>query len=209
MRGGSTNPYPYANSRPSDLGQHLRQVFNLGQAPITQRPGAAHPTTRQFYSTHQGYDYGTQAGTPIRPNVSGRVIQAAAGHNEGWGNRALVQLDNGESYFLNHLAKIPQSGITFKAGDVIGLTGGIPGMRGSGNSTGAHLDITPAGKNAFSNLVRGIQQGAGTVRRKIDLASAYKQAQQKYGAGVKAVSTNPTKLASLAKNFKNAKIIRL
>jgi hypothetical protein len=200
----ANNPYPNANKKPSDLGNHLRQVFNLGSAPITQTPGAAHPSTRKFYSTHQGYDYGTPEGTAIRPNASGQVVQSYT--DNAWGNRALIKLDNGESYFLSHLKSLPRIG-AFNAGQEIAYTGGTPGSWGAGNTTGAHLDITPADQNAFTKFIRGVQSNVS--RGKIDLASVFKQARQKYGNGIVAVSSNPQKLQEYAKKYKGGKIIRI
>ncbi len=188
------SPYPNANGKPSDLGNHLRQVFNLGAAPITQTPGAAHPSTRKFYSNHQGYDYGTQEGTAIRPNASGQILQSYT-DTSGFGNRALVKLDSGESYYLSHLKNLPKVG-AFGAGQSIAYTGGRPGTFGAGNTIGAHLDITPAG--AFNQIMRGISGGVDQARRKVDLASVFQQARQKYGNSIKAVSTNPEKLKALA-----------
>jgi hypothetical protein len=199
----SSKPYLNPQGRPSDLGNHLRQVFNLGEAPITQTPGAAHPTTRKFYDNHQGYDYGTPSGTAIRPARSGKVVQSYT-DNSGFGNRALVQLDNGESYFLSHLKNLAKVG-SFNAGDAIALTGGIPGTWGAGNTTGAHLDITPATGNAFSNMIKGMQSG---VQRKVNLKDIFSQARQKYGKGIVAVGSQ-AKIAEYAKNKPNAKIIRL
>ena len=203
-RGGK--PYANPQGNPNDLGNHLRQVFNLGAAPITQTPGAAHPSTRKFYANHQGYDYGTASGTPIKPSRAGKVSQSYL-DNSGFGNRALVELDNGESYFLSHLRDLPRTG-AFQAGQSIAFTGGTPGSRGAGNTTGAHLDITAAGANAYQSIMRGIQGAGNQVKRKLDLPSILNQARQKYGKGVVAIGSK-AKISELSKSRSNSKIIRL
>lgn len=201
------NPVPYANKRPTDLGNHLREVFNLGAAPITQTPGAAHPSTRQFYDNHKGYDFGTAEGTAIKPGKSGKVVKSYT-DNSGYGNRALVQFDDGEQYFLSHLRDLPRIG-AFGAGQAIAWTGGTPGKWGSGNTTGAHLDIERAGADAFNQIMRGLQgAGNGMARRKADIGSLVSFAKQKYGNKVIAVANDPNKLTEAAKKY-GGKIIRI
>jgi murein DD-endopeptidase MepM/ murein hydrolase activator NlpD len=121
---------------------------------LTQGPGAAHPSTRKFYKTHQGYDFATPQGTQVKSPFEGEVVYAGM-DNTGWGNRiGVYNPKTDRTTYLSHLSKIDvQPGQKISQGAVLGLTGGRKGSYGAGNTTGEHLDITEfGGKNvqAFS-----------------------------------------------------------
>jgi hypothetical protein len=128
----------------------------------TQSPGPASASTRQFYSTHKGYDYATPVGTQIKAPITGNVVYAGL-DNTGWGNRiGVYNPQTDKTTFLSHLSKINvKPGQKINYGDILGFTGGQRGAYGSGNTTGPHLDITEeAGrildkaKKTYSNVQR-------------------------------------------------------
>lgn len=194
---------------PTQMGDYLKQLFLKGQGAITQSPGPAAPSTRRFYKTHQGYDVGVPAGTPITPSFSGTVLGTYQDRT-GFGQRQLVRNEaTGESYYLSHLSKpIVKSG-KFQAGQPISYTGGVPGTYGAGQTTGPHLDITAAGKNAYATILNNIRRLAPPISKaKINLADIFTQAREKYGKGIKAVSTNQKKLSDIAGKY-GGRVIKL
>lgn len=92
-----------------------------------QRPG----------SYHIGTDYGVPQGTPLRATVDGTIRRWA----DQYGAWCLdIIAANGTRVHNGHLSRMDAAtGQRVNAGDVIGLTGGIPGTPGAGWSTGAHL----------------------------------------------------------------------
>ncbi len=93
-----------------------------------QRPG----------SYHVGTDFGVPQGTPLRATVDGTIVRH---ENDGLGAYVLdIIADDGLLVRNGHLSRMDVgNGQRVKAGDIIGLTGGIPGTPGAGMSTGAHL----------------------------------------------------------------------
>lgn len=93
-----------------------------------QRPG----------SYHVGTDFGVPQGTPLRATVDGTIVRH---ENDGLGAYVLdIIADDGLLVRNGHLSRMDVgNGQRVKAGDIIGLTGGIPGTPGAGWSTGAHL----------------------------------------------------------------------
>jgi murein DD-endopeptidase MepM/ murein hydrolase activator NlpD len=93
-------------------------------------PGAV--LTQRFHGSHNGLDFGTPVGTPIKATMNGKVVYAGW-NDQGYGN--LVILENGPYRTLYaHLSEVPVSvGQQVSAGSVIGLSGN------TGNSTGPHL----------------------------------------------------------------------
>ena len=85
-------------------------------------------------------------GTPVKAVLSG--IIAGAGNTDeergcySYGRWILIKHDNGLSSIYGHLsASRVTVGQRVNTGDVIGLSGGAPGMYGSGYSTGQHLHL--------------------------------------------------------------------
>ncbi len=196
--------------RPTDLAGHLQQLFLQGkQYPVTQAPGPAAASTRKFYSHHTGYDLGTPAGTPITPSFSGKVVKTYQ-DTTGFGLRSVVyNPQEDKSYYLSHLSKAPVVG-DFKAGTPIAYTGGIKGAPGSGNTTGAHLDINVSGGfpqlspyvQALGNITRGVSSGAQRALPKLDINSVISKAKSLFGNKVKAVSSNPGRLKGNVVKFR-------
>lgn len=187
----------------------LSKQWLQGDYNVTQMPGAAAPSTRKYYQNHLGYDFAAPAGTQIRSPIQGKVV--FAGESSGWGNRVGVYdpTDNRTTY-LSHLSKI-----NVKPGDsvykdmLLGLTGGVPGTAGAGNTTGAHLDITQyLGNKVFTPTSPSVQtayksQSQGTSYKDIlnTLLSKYKD----YGRPI-AFSTDPEKLKALGRKGQIIKV---
>jgi len=112
------------------------------EAPVTSSFGyRTHPITGKR-SFHEGIDYGCSLGTPVKATNSGTV--AGANLQGGYGNVVVInhgQLDGKtmsskyghlQSFVVNVNDKVSQ-------GQVIGYSGGQPGVASSGASTGPHL----------------------------------------------------------------------
>jgi hypothetical protein len=131
-------------------------------APVTQYKGAPSAATKKYYSYHEGTDYGTNAGTPIKPNFQGKVLKNYM-DNTGYGARTVIQNPTtGQTYTLSHLSgyALPE-GSTFSPGTTVAMTGGVPGSWGSGNTTGQHLDVVlgnGSGNQTFSSTLKNVMQ---------------------------------------------------
>lgn len=87
---------------------------------------------------HGGLDIGTPVGTNIALAEDGEIV--AAGSYGGYGNLIDAWLPKtGVQLRMAHLASIIKRSGSFKAGEVIGKTGGAAGDPGAGSSTGPHL----------------------------------------------------------------------
>lgn len=112
------------------------------QASITSPYGMrVHPVTG-IYKLHDGTDFGVGCGTPVHAAASGTVIQAAL--TIGYGNQLVidhgVMRGVGLATSYNHLMRFAVGyGAHVGRGQVIGYSGGGPGMYGAGYSTGCHL----------------------------------------------------------------------
>lgn len=85
-------------------------------------------------------------GIDIRESVGTQVHAAAGGYvawnkvSKSYGNYTMVIHPGGFATLYAHLSKFVAKPDTFvQRGDVIGLSGGAPGMQGAGLSTGAHV----------------------------------------------------------------------
>jgi murein DD-endopeptidase MepM/ murein hydrolase activator NlpD len=100
----------------------------------------------QIYSGvgHNGIDLRASPGSPIRSARTG-IVKAAGNTDEqrgcySYGRWALIEHDNGLSTLYAHLSALDvRAGQAVAGGEVIGLSGGVPGVFGSGYSTGPHL----------------------------------------------------------------------
>jgi hypothetical protein len=87
---------------------------------------------------HMGTDFGVPNGTPLRATISGRIVRI---NDDGLGGYVLdIVRADGLVVRNAHLSRMDvNTGDIVTAGQVIGLTGGIPGTPGAGNTNGAHL----------------------------------------------------------------------
>ena len=95
------------------------------------------------HHTYAAWDYGTRVGTPIYAMTSGFI--AAAEADDGARCGGIVSLTT-EAERANitycHLSEVfVARGDQVEAGELIGLTGGKPGDRGAGRSSGPHLHL--------------------------------------------------------------------
>lgn len=110
--------------------------------PVTSSYGMrVHPVTG-IYKLHDGTDFRTGCGAPIRAAAGGLVIQSA--NVIGYGNQLVldhgVMRAAGVATSYSHLMRFNVgSGQRVRRGQVIGYSGGGEGMFGAGFSTGCHL----------------------------------------------------------------------
>ena len=89
--------------------------------------------------THVGVDWIVPVGTPILCIKDGKVIELAQ-DSKTYGGYLIIKHEDGYASLYAHLSKLNvKKGDTVKAGDSIGLSGGVPGTPGAGASTGYHL----------------------------------------------------------------------
>lgn len=137
--------------RPGLLSWPLDNVF------VTQKFGdTAFARTGAYNGRgHNGVDFRAAMGTPVKTMLSG-VIEGQGNTDEmnaelrrqgkpicgSYGRWILVKHNNGLSSVYVHLsASIVRIGQTVKTGEIIGYSGGQPGVNGSGYSTGPHLHV--------------------------------------------------------------------
>ena len=111
-------------------------------AGITSPYGMRTNPVTGIYKLHDGTDFGVGCGTPVHATASGTVIQTAL--TVGYGNQLVidhgVMRGVGLATSYNHLMSFSVgSGSHVNRGEVIGYSGGGPGMYGAGFSTGCHL----------------------------------------------------------------------
>ncbi|MDO8583812.1 MAG: peptidoglycan DD-metalloendopeptidase family protein [bacterium] len=87
---------------------------------------------------HPGTDVPTPVGTPIRAAAGGYVAWTKVGKQ--YGNYIMIVHPGNIATVYAHLSRFAVSGDTYvDRGDIIGYSGGQPGMPGAGLSTGPHL----------------------------------------------------------------------
>lgn len=101
---------------------------------------------RQYYNggkggRHKGEDLPIKQGTPVSIIVPGTVVEAGFSGSGAGGNILITHEDGKQTRYL-HMSQINVSpGQKVDSGQVIGLTGGQPGTKGAGHSTGPHLHL--------------------------------------------------------------------
>ena len=101
---------------------------------------------------YNAVDFGAPVGTTVLASAGGEVIIAkTSGWNSGYGNYIVISHDNGTQTLYAHLSSvIAYEGERITQSQLIGLSGGKPGMAGAGKSTGPHLHFEVRGaKNPF------------------------------------------------------------
>ncbi|KKU47594.1 hypothetical protein A3H10_05065 [Candidatus Uhrbacteria bacterium RIFCSPLOWO2_12_FULL_46_10] len=109
---------------------------NRGLSTLFHDPD--YPFRRLF--EHSGIDIRAYQGTPIRTAASGYVARVQTGGKRGYGFVMIIH-NGGLATVYGHVSKIMVKQDSFVAqGEVIALSGGIPGTPGAGPfSTGPHL----------------------------------------------------------------------
>lgn len=103
---------------------------------------------RQLYAKgfHNGVDFRASQGTAVKAMLSG-VVQGAGNTDEqkgcgSYGRWVLIKHENGLTSIYAHLsASLVKEGQSISTGQIIGYSGGTPGVFGSGYSTGPHLHV--------------------------------------------------------------------
>lgn len=94
-----------------------------------------HPTP------HTGIDLATPLGTQAQ-SISDGII-AKISNDPMLGENIRVNAAGGREWVYGHLSQVNVTyGQHVNSGDVLGLTGGIPGTAGAGHSTGPHVHIS-------------------------------------------------------------------
>jgi murein DD-endopeptidase MepM/ murein hydrolase activator NlpD len=113
----------------------------LGELPLTSGFGEQESFRK---NPHEGNDYGVGQGSKLSLRQPGEVIQVGSPSksNGGYGGFVDVRLADGNVVRLAHLTDVyVRSGDRIGAKQMIALSGGTPGTRGGGRSTGPHVHI--------------------------------------------------------------------
>lgn len=87
---------------------------------------------------HSGVDIPAPQGSPLIAAAPGYVAWAKTGRS--YGNYVMIVHTNGRATLYAHMSKMYVEADQFvNRGEVIGLSGGMPGTQGAGLSTGPHL----------------------------------------------------------------------
>lgn len=137
--------------------QHGILAWPLSSVVVTQSFGDTAFARSGAYNGrgHNGVDFRATMGTAVKTVLSGAVEgmgntdeMNAQLRREGkpicgsYGRWILIKHNNGLSSVYAHLsASIVKTGQIVKTGEVIGYSGGTPGVNGSGYSTGPHLHL--------------------------------------------------------------------
>ncbi len=108
--------------------------------PLRKITATFHDPTYPFRNLfqHPGIDLRADVGTPIKAAGGGYVAWTKTG--KSYGNYLMVVHAGNIATVYAHLSKFNVSPGTYvERGDIIGYTGGMPGMQGAGLSTGPHL----------------------------------------------------------------------
>jgi murein DD-endopeptidase MepM/ murein hydrolase activator NlpD len=93
----------------------------------------------QPHHDYPAIDIGVPVGTPVYAITNARVI-AASDNSGSCGGTVMLAGDDGATYTYCHLSAVDVvAGTRTSAGSPLGTSGGLPGARGAGNSTGPHL----------------------------------------------------------------------
>jgi len=122
----------------------LARPLAKGIGHVSQRFGE-NPALYKAYGLagHNGMDYGVVSGTEVRSLISGIVTKVQNQGSVGYGLHVVIANEKC-GVVLAHLSRVfigVGVGATVMIGNVIGLSGGVPGSPGAGHTTGAHLHL--------------------------------------------------------------------
>jgi len=161
---------------PSLIPKTLGRLFSwpLDKVVITQLFGKTSASARLYVSgTHNGVDFGTKIGTPVKALAEGVI--SGAGDTDltckgaSFGRWILIKFDNGLAATYGHLSVISVTeGQKVAAGDIIGYSGN------TGYSTGPHLHISAYAASVVSAQTRpSVSCGGKIYRMPIAPVAAY------------------------------------
>jgi murein DD-endopeptidase MepM/ murein hydrolase activator NlpD len=115
--------------------------------PVTSafgpRDNSQHPNISKF---HKGIDYGVPEGSAVF--AAGDGVVAEVGSRGSYGTFILIKHADGRTTRYAHLKQtLVSRGDRIVAGQLIARSGGKPGTKGAGNSTGPHLHFEMTDKN--------------------------------------------------------------
>ncbi|MDD2785708.1 MAG: peptidoglycan DD-metalloendopeptidase family protein [Patescibacteria group bacterium] len=116
------------------------QTLLLWPVPVRKITVYFHDPTYPFkyLFQHPGIDLRADVGTPIKAAAGGYVAWTKTG--QSYGNYIMIVHPGNLATVYAHLTRFKvKAGTYVERGDVIGFTGGMPGMQGAGLSTGPHL----------------------------------------------------------------------
>lgn len=92
----------------------------------------------RYLFEHPGVDVRAKQGTPVAAAASGYVAWVRS--SRLYGNNVMIVHREGLATLYAHLSQVAvKEDVFIKRGDIIGLSGGMPGTPGAGFSTGPHL----------------------------------------------------------------------
>jgi len=95
---------------------------------------------------HSGIDYALPLNTPLEAISDGMITSIST--NDILGNNIRYKTSTDEIIVYGHLSEFKvKEGDYIHKGDIIGLSGGMPGMQGAGHSTGPHLHLSVYSSN--------------------------------------------------------------
>jgi len=109
--------------------------------PIPQNAVPADRWSRPHHD-YPAIDLGITTGTPLYAVTGGGITKVA--NDEGrCGGTVVLEGDDGAQYTYCHLSQLGVAAQTrVEAGQFLGLSGGMPGTPGAGNTTGPHLHLS-------------------------------------------------------------------
>jgi len=147
--------------------EHGLLTWPLRTIRVTQQFGKTADSARLYASgTHSGTDFAASVGTPVMSMGDG-VIGGMGNTDDAkgclsYGRWLFIKYDNGLSSIYGHLSSIIVStGARVTAGQVVGYSGGQPGVYGSGYATGPHLHV-----GLFNGAGVSIQQYTSSINCK-------------------------------------------
>lgn len=161
---------------PSLIPQARRGVLSwpLDKIYITQHFGRTSGAARLYASgSHNGVDFRAAQGTRVLSMLGG-TVEGTGNTDEqrgcySYGRWVLIRHGNGLTSIYSHLsATVVRPGQVIKTGEVIGYSGGTPGVFGSGYSTGPHLHIGLFASQGVS--IRQFTQSVGCKQVMVPIA---------------------------------------
>ena len=150
--------------------------------PVRGDIGGAFWTQRPTHK-HAGIDINVRAGTPVSAPAAGRIRYED--DLKGYGYYIEIDHGGGMTTRVAHLSQrghegLAEDGSYVSQGQIIGLSGGVPGTAGAGNSKGAHVHyevrkngkpVDPTGKHSTPGGAVGGSSG-GKPKTRYELMQA-------------------------------------
>jgi murein DD-endopeptidase MepM/ murein hydrolase activator NlpD len=150
IRGMINGALGAVSDRGKEVDKAQAPVYAGRNAPPYKGPpgGWTFPTGYTGYTTYPSgshlyagaIDIPVAAGTAVRAVSVGRITRAGSGPHWTYGNVVFISHANGlESRYAHLRRPVGRVGSIVRTGQIIGISGGVPGEPGAGRTTGAHL----------------------------------------------------------------------